>query len=83
MNIDKGADFSIIIDFDKKSPNPSRVFEAMSLLIKSFEQLDRDLVKHLDNKIEPVLILEDVEKGSLKTILANVLKGIPDEAIEE
>lgn len=83
MKIDKEADFSIIIDFDKKSPNPSRVFESMSLLIKSFEQLDRDLVKHIDNKIEPVLILEDVEKGSLKTILANVLKGIPDEAIED
>ena len=51
MKIDTESDFNIIIDFDKKSANPSRVFESMALLIKSFEQLDNDLVKHLDNKV--------------------------------
>lgn len=75
-------DFSIVIDFDKNSSNPSRVFKTMSSLIESFEQLDKDLVKHIDNKIETVLMLEDVEKGSLKTILINSLKGIPDDDIE-
>lgn len=76
-------DFCITIDFDKRSPNPSRVFEAMSLLIKSFEQLDKDLVKHLDSKIDAVMLLEDVEKGSLKTFLASILKGLPDDAIKD
>ena len=83
MKIKNNSDFNIIIDFDKKSPNPSRVFESMAMLIKSFEQLDQDLVKHLDNKIETILILEDVDKGSLKTVLANILKGMPDDAIQE
>lgn len=75
-------DFNIVIDFDKESPNPSRVFDSMSLLIKAFEQFDTDLVKHIDNSIDAVLILEDVEKGSLKTVLKNIIKGIPDEPLE-
>jgi len=81
MKLKENNDFSIIIDFDKKSPNPSRVFKSMASLIESFEQFDKDLVKHIDNKIETVLILEDVEKGSLKTILANALRKVPDSAI--
>lgn len=76
------SDFTLKIDFDKHSENPSRVFDAMSGLIKSFEKFDRDLIKSIDTKIEPVLFLEDVETGSLKTILVSILRGIPDEAIK-
>lgn len=83
MDIRADSNFSITIDFDKDSPNPSRIFESMSLLIKAFEQLDSDLVKHLDGKIEAVLLLEDVEKGSLKTLLSSLIRGIPDEALED
>lgn len=55
----------------------------MASIIEAFEEFDNDLVKHIDNKIETILLLEDVEKGSLKAKLINILKGIPDEAIEE
>ena len=83
MNLKTQNDFSIIIDFDKDSPNPSRVFKSMASLIETFEEFDRDLVKHIDNKIETVLLLEDIEKGSLKAILANILRKIPDDAIRD
>lgn len=83
MKLKEKNDFSIIIDFDKKALNPSRVFKSMASLIESFEQFDKDLVKHIDNKIETVLILEDIEKGSLKTILANALRKVPDNAIQD
>jgi hypothetical protein len=66
------ADFCIEIDYKKDSENPSRVFEAMTALIKSFQSFDEDLIKSIDNKIEPVLLLEDIEIGSLKTWLANM-----------
>lgn len=77
------ADFSIVIDFDKNSPNPSRVFRSMTMLIEAFEQLDKDLAKHIDNNIETVLLLEDIEKGSIRTWLLNQIKKVPDSAIEE
>jgi len=83
MKLKEKNDFSIIIDFDKNSPNPSRIFKSMASLIETFEQFDNDLVKHINNKIETVLILEDVEKGSLKTILANALRKVPDDAIKD
>lgn len=77
------SDFCVTIDFDKGSPNPSRIFTAMSAIIDSFQQLDKDLVKYIDNKIETVMLLEDVETGSLKTWLGNFLRGIPDDAIRD
>ncbi len=77
------ADFCIVIDYKKDSENPSRVFEAMASLIKAFQDFDKDLIKTFDNKIETVLLLEDIEISSLKTWLANVLRGVPDEAVKD
>lgn len=83
MIVKDKSDFSITIDFDKNSPNPSRVFKSMASIIEGFEALDKDLVQHIDNKIETIMLLEDVEKGSIKALLANILKNIPDSAIED
>lgn len=77
------ADFFIEIDFKKDTENPSRIFQTMSELIKSFQELDNDLIKGIDSKIDPVILLEDVEIGSLKVWLVQALKGIPDESIKE
>ncbi len=80
---DVKADFCIEIDYQKDSENPSRVFESMTAIIKAFQDFDCDLIKSIDTKLEPVLLLEDIEIGSLRTWLVNVLKGLPDEAIKE
>jgi len=74
-------DFEIKIDFEKSSSNPSRVFSAMSNLIKTFESIDTDLAKTIDISISPILILEDIEAGSLKSFFRNVLEDIDDTAI--
>ncbi len=74
--------FCIKIDYEKDSPNPSRVFKTMTDLIDSFQQIDKDLIKCIDNKIEPSLILEDIEIGSLKTYISNILKAVDDDAIK-
>lgn len=83
MDASTKSDFCIVIDYKKDSENPSRVFEAMSLMIKAFQDFDNDLIKSIDNKIEPILLLEDIEVSSLKTWLANQLRGVPDEAIKD
>ncbi len=76
------TDFCITIDFDKQSENPARVFQTMTELIQSFQKFDSKLIKGLDARLEPTILLEDVETGSLKTWLSSILNGIPDEALK-
>jgi len=77
------SDFCITIDFDKKSENPSRVFQTMSELIIAFQKFDSDLICGINTQLEPTILLEDVEAGSLKTWLSTQIKGIPDEVLKE
>lgn len=76
------ADFCIRIDFEKSSPNPERVFQTMTEMINAFQEFDAHLARTIDVKIEPILMLEDIESGSLKTWLSSLLKRVPDSAIE-
>jgi hypothetical protein len=76
------VDFGIQIDFDRDSPDPARVFRAMTGLIDSFQQLDRSLAGSIDVSIEPVLMLEDIEAGSLKTWLRTALLSTDDQALK-
>lgn len=76
------ADFCIKIDFEKGSESPSRVFRTMSELIETFEALDVGLVQSIDAKIEPVVIIEDIEAGSIKAWLRTVLRAVDDQAIK-
>lgn len=80
MNEPPKADFCIEIQYRKESESPSRVFRSMSDLIDSFQEIDRNLVKAIDVNIEPILLLEDIETGSIKVWLRNLLKLIPDDA---
>lgn len=75
------GDYCITINFKKDSTNPERVFQAMAELIKSFQKLDNALVDSIDSGIEPVVLLEDIEVGSLKTWLKTILKNIPDDSL--
>lgn len=75
-------DFGIEIDFDKDSLDPARVFRAMSGLIDSFQTLDRSLAGSIDVSIQPVLMLEDIEAGSLKAWLRSALLSADDQALK-
>ena len=74
--------FVLKIDYEKGSPRPSRVFRAMSEMIEGFQSLDNDLVQSFPIRVSPILVLEDIQVGSLKTVIKNVLTGIDDEAIK-
>ena len=76
------ADFAFKIDFAKGEGDPRRVFDAASSLIDGFELLDEAVATSVDSKLKPVLILEDMEAGSLKVWLKNLLNRIPDESIK-
>lgn len=75
-------DFCLEIDFDRNSINPDRVFNTLSKMIQTFQQIDLDLVKAINSKIKPVILLEDVEIGSIKVWLKNILESVDDDAIK-
>jgi hypothetical protein len=77
------ADFSFTIDFEKGAGDPRRVFDSARSLIEGFELADEALANVVAASIQPVLILEDIEAGSLKVWLKAVLNRVPDEAIRD
>jgi regulator of replication initiation timing len=82
MNNKGKADFCIEIDFEKGAESPSRVFRAMTELIETFQAIDKALVESIDVKIEPVVVIEDIESGSIKTWLSYALRAVDDDALK-
>ena len=76
------ADFCLKIDFDKTQSSPDRVFSTMAELIKACHEIDKLLIKSISTKIEPVILLEDVESGSILTWLKVVLEKTDDESLK-
>lgn len=81
MKIRDPDEFCIKIDFQRDSESPARVFKAMTGLIEAFEKLDRQLVKSVDVNIEPMLLLEDIETGSIKAWLRTRIADLDDKDI--
>ncbi|HYX07698.1 MAG TPA: hypothetical protein VE912_13300 [Bacteroidales bacterium] len=76
------ADFCIEVEYKKETDNPSRVFRTLYELLESIQVLDSDLIKTIDVKIQPILILEDIESGSIKAWLKTALEAIDDDALK-
>jgi hypothetical protein len=54
----------------------------MSNLVETFQTIDTEFVKLIDSKITSVLLLEDIESGSLKSFFKNLLESIDDNALK-
>ncbi|MCC9320239.1 hypothetical protein LN400_20830 [Enterobacter hormaechei subsp. xiangfangensis] len=63
------ANVFIKIDYKKDRPNPSQLFEAMSLYIAAYEQFGQILAKSIDVKQEFKFHLEDIQISSIKAKL--------------
>lgn len=79
---EKDLAFALKIEFVKDSKDPARVFRCMSGMIQAFSEFDLHVAKTIDIETSPILLLQDIETGSLVTWLKNSLKGIPDEALQ-
>jgi hypothetical protein len=75
--------FALRIDFQKDSPDPSRVFRSMTALIEAFTNLDRELVRSIDVHVEPIVLLEDIEASSLKVWLRTMLEAVDDTGLKQ
>ena len=74
--------FCIAIDFKKDSEDPTRVFRAISELINNFHIFDNDILHSIDSNISPVVLLEDIEGGSIKTWLKYRIESVDDEVLK-
>lgn len=83
MEISPDATFELRIDFERNSGDPARVFKTMSGIIDTFDDLDNALLAPFNFEVDPILLLQDVESGSLRTRLATVIRSTDDEAIKE
>jgi hypothetical protein len=77
------ADFGIEISFDAKKESPTNALKVLTELIETFELLDVDLVGTIDAKIKPIVLLEDIEIGSIRTWLKEKIESIDDEGIKD
>lgn len=76
------ADFAFEIDFQRGVGPASRVFSATADFIRACEALDAELVQSIDSSIETVLVLEDIQEGSIKTWLRSLLTVVEDDALK-
>ena len=74
--------FTLKINFTKGSENPERVFDSMSRLIGATRKTDCSLVEGLNGEVESILLLEDIEVGSLVSKVRAVLRATDDEALK-
>ncbi len=75
-------EFGIQISFAPHSDAPSRVFRVMTALIDSFQEIDFFLAGSIAVGLKPATLLEDIEVGSLRVWLRNVLESVDDEALK-
>lgn len=77
-----GFSTTIEISFEKNTEKPSRIFKAMGRLIDDLHQLDRDLASSISVQIEPVMLLEDIQPGSVRTNLRTFIRQFDDDALK-
>lgn len=75
----QNADFAIYISFEPGTKNPERIFQAADQAIRSFRELDHILCKAVDSNISPIMLLEEIETGSIKIWLKSVLESTDDD----
>lgn len=59
------------------------MFSAINDFIKACEKLDAELAHGIDTNIETVLLLEDIEAGSIRVWLRNALGAVEDDALKK
>jgi hypothetical protein len=75
-------EFGIEINFSPHSDTPSRVFRVMTSLIDSFQEIDGFLAGSIATGLKPSTLLEDIESGSIRVWLRNILESIDDESLK-
>ena len=72
---DDGSVISVIrIEYQKSTEAPSRIFRSAAELIDAFYAVERDLAKSINADIAPVILLEEIQSGSILVWLKGTSK---------
>ena len=82
LPIDKQPDFLLTIHFPAGVKDPQRIFFFFLECITALQACDQMLLKSFPTAIQPVFVLEQVETGSLKMWLRQLLEAVDDAAIK-
>ena len=77
------ADFALFIDFKKGEGDPLRVFKTADQMVQTLQKLDKTFCRSVDTSIKPLMVLEDIDAGSLKIWLKNILQSTDDDALKD
>lgn len=80
---DQKPDFCITVNFVRGTSNPQRIFKFAAAYIDALQSLDGMLAQSIDSTIKPVLLLEEIEAGSIKIWLKQFLEIVDDEALKK
>lgn len=72
--------FVIRVNYDRGAPHPERVFRAIDGIISALQNLDRTLLDSVSTDIQTSLVLDDVQAGSIRIRLRNVLQTVDEDA---
>jgi hypothetical protein len=75
------ADLELKIDYHEDG-SAARAFEIAAALIRAFEDVDSVFAKSIDSSIQTALIVEDLQKSSIRIFLRNLLKAADDDALK-
>ncbi len=75
--------FALKVDFSPETTNPAKMFRALSGLSDALQATDQTLIRSLNIRIEPILLIDDIEKGSLLIWIRNFLQSIDDDSIKD
>lgn len=76
------SDFAIEIDFVPNTEDPARVFRAMTGLIDACNRTDQQLIATFGTSVRSVLLLQNIEAGSVKTWLRSKVEAVEDDVLK-
>src|SRR5438552_3743460 len=83
MPEERSGEYCLEVRFERNSERPDRVFRALTGLIEACQALDHTLAESISTRIQPLLVLENVEASSIKVWLRTVLESVEDDALKE
>src|SRR5689334_7829525 len=75
------AFFSFTIKFVRGQGDPRRVFDAASLLIEGFQELDSTVLAF--TSVRTSTVLEDVQPGSIRVLIKTLINAIDEQALKD